>query len=273
MTTRHRAAAPRRSQRRSRSRAVARYPPNNPKSHSSRSPQNPQIPSRLALSLSGSRLRSVARVGDSATPPSRPSCDQNPKSLLVSLSALRPRLRSVARVARRLRPTPPSRPSCDQNPQIPSRLALLSGSRPAECGARGSATPAYAPPSRPSRLAIVLGSFMGTDDSKSRARLGSALGFELSSSTRPVSLSFSDLLRLRLASRFVYLRYMAMMCISLWRISVLGWLMGLKLKLSAKIRIQSWIPVFSAIDRWSFVVFQIAAHSLLFVEMWICHEK
>ncbi|KAK9162449.1 hypothetical protein Syun_003351 [Stephania yunnanensis] len=35
----------------------------------------------------------------------------------------------------------------------------------------------------------------------------------------------------------------------------------------------SWIPVFSAIDRWSFVVFQIAAHSLLFVEMWICHEK
>ncbi|KAK9098985.1 hypothetical protein Syun_026030 [Stephania yunnanensis] len=38
---------------------------------------------------------------------------------------------------------------------------------------------------------------MGTDDSKSRARFGSSLRVRARYSTRPVSLSFSDLLRLR----------------------------------------------------------------------------
>ncbi|KAK9157046.1 hypothetical protein Scep_003620 [Stephania cephalantha] len=70
------------------------------------------------------------------------------------------------------------------------------------------------------------------------------------SSTRPVSLSFSDLLRLRLASaasslircfepqfgmyEFYDLRYMEMMCISLWRISILKFVDGAQAQAQAQ---------------------------------------
>ncbi|KAK9106734.1 hypothetical protein Syun_022745 [Stephania yunnanensis] len=249
-------------------------PPNNPKSHGSRSPQNPQIPSRLALAL-GLETRGVWRASATPpTPPSRPSATKTPKipsrlalcspaetprsvarvgdsglrrlrglpatktpkSLLVSLSALRLETcgvwrawlgdSSYAAFAAFLRPKPP-------NPF--SSRSLLSGSRPAECGARGSATPAYAA-FAPSRLAIVLGSFMGTDDSKSRARLGSAQGSSSLFDKAGVSLFLRSSSS---SSRFTASSADSRCFEPQFRmISILGSVMGLKLKLGAKIRIQ-----------------------------------
>ncbi|KAK9150928.1 hypothetical protein Syun_009237 [Stephania yunnanensis] len=260
-------------------------------------------------------LQSVARVGDSnyaafaAFLRPKPPNPFSSRSLLYGSRPAECGARGSATPA-----TPPSRPSCDQNPQIPSRLALsLSGSRHAECGARGSAT--QTPPRGlrdqnpqiPSRLSLALGSrrsvarvarrlqlrrlrglpatktpksllvslsalrletcgvwrawlgdssyaafaaFLPSQSSWDRSwgpttpnlglRLSSSLGFELalrqgrvslflrSSSSSSSSLqqpSSVDSLRFEPQFRmyeFSICGYMAMMCISLWRISVLG---------------------------------------------------
>ncbi|KAK9142970.1 hypothetical protein Syun_012370 [Stephania yunnanensis] len=156
------------------SRLAHGIPPNNPKSHSSRSPKT--LKSLLvSLSLSARDSRSVARVGDSSYAAFAAFfATKTPKSLLVSLS-LSPA--ETAECGARGSATPAyaaSRPSATKTPK--SLLVSLSlSAETAECGARGSATPPTRLRGLPA-LAIVLGSFMGTDDSKSRARLGSAQG-------------------------------------------------------------------------------------------------
>ncbi|KAK9128411.1 hypothetical protein Syun_017208 [Stephania yunnanensis] len=161
-------------------------PPNNPKSHSSQSPQNPQIPSRLALCSQARDLRSVARVGDSSYAAFAAFRDQNPQipsRLALSLSGSR--LCGVWRAwlgdsgLRRLRGLPRPKP-----PNPFSSRSLLSGSR-LRSVARVARRLRPTPPSRLPALAIVLGSFMGTDDSKSGARLASSLRVRARSSTRP----------------------------------------------------------------------------------------
>ncbi|KAK9142198.1 hypothetical protein Syun_011598 [Stephania yunnanensis] len=134
----------------------------------------------------------------------------------------------------------PSTPTPNQNPQIPqvrrrvSSRSLLSGSRPAESGARGSATPA----TRPSRPRNHLGMHswgpttpnLGLDS----AQQGSSSLFDKAG------------VSLFLRSSFVFVASTASFALhgddvyfSLEDFDFGRVLMGLKLKLSAKIRIQS----------------------------------
>ncbi|KAK9162859.1 hypothetical protein Syun_003761 [Stephania yunnanensis] len=205
----------------------------------------PQIPSRLALCSRARDPRSVARVGDSGLrrlrglPRPKPPNPFSSRSLSLSAETAECGARGSATPAYAAFAA-----FCDQNPQIPSRLALsLSGSRLRSVARVAQELPAYAafaafPATKTPKsllvslslsardcgvwlawlgdsglrrlrglpaLAIVLGSFMGTDDSKSRARTRLRLGFELALRQGRVSL-FLRSSSSSSAGGFVYLR-------------------------------------------------------------------
>ncbi|KAK9098928.1 hypothetical protein Syun_025973 [Stephania yunnanensis] len=219
---------------------------------------NPQIPSRLALSLSRPRLRSVARVARRLRPtPPRPSATKTPKSLLVSLSLSGSRLRSVARVARRLQLRRLRGLPATKTPK--SLLVSLSALRLETCGvwrawlgdSSYAAFAAFLPsqsswdrswgPTTPN-LGLGLGSAQGSSSLFDKA--GVSLFLRSSSSSSASAASSVDSAASNLNSAFCEVFWLCDLRLHgddvYFSLEDFGFgpVMGLKLKLGAKIRIQ-----------------------------------